>query len=223
VAALSGKPVGAAQRPAYIAIEGTIGVGKTTLAHRLAQSLDARLLLEKPEANPFLPRFYRDPARVALATQLTFLMQRAGQVEDLHQGDLFAQTWVADFIFDKDRLFAELTLSRGDFDLYRLVFERLALDVPQPDCIIHLQAPLSTLLERIERRGRDYEVGIDPAYLSRLDDAYRRWFIAPRVPRLIEVDTESLDLVGQPAHYQQLLDALATDAPRQRLTAVSLV
>ena len=185
--------------------------------------LAAALLLEQPDENPFLPRFYRDPAGTAFSTQMTFLLQRAGQVEQLHQRDLFTRYCVADFMFDKDRLFAELTLSRGDFDLYRLVFERLALDVPQPDCIIHLQAPLSTLLERIERRGRDYEIGIDPAYLSRLDDAYRRWFIAPRVPRLIEVDTESLDLVGQPAHYQQLLDALANDAPRQRLTAVSLV
>lgn len=207
----------------YIAIEGTIGVGKTTLAQRLAQSLDARLLLEKPEANPFLPRFYRDPARVALPTQLTFLMQRAGQVEELQQGDLFAQDWVADFLFDKDRLFAELTLSRVDFELYLRVFERLAMDVPAPDCIIHLQAPLPTLLQRIEKRGRDYEAGIDPEYLRRLSEAYGSWFVEPRSARLIEVDTQSLDLLATEAHYQLLLDALAGAAPRQRLAASSLV
>jgi len=213
----------AAQRPAYIAIEGAIGVGKTTLAQRLAHSLDARLLLEKPEANPFLPRFYRDPARVALPTQLTFLMQRAGQVEELQQGDLFSQNWVADFVFDKDRLFAELTLSRVDFELYLRVFERLAMDVPAPDCIIHLQAPLPTLLQRIEKRGRDYEAGIEPDYLARLSAAYGRWFVAPRAERLIEVDTQSLDLLGDDSHYRLLLEALAGDAPRQRLPARSLV
>jgi deoxyguanosine kinase len=207
----------------YVAIEGTIGVGKTTLAHRLAHSLGSRLLLEKPEANPLLPRFYRDPARVALPTQLTFLMQRAGQVEELQQGDLFEQSWVADFLFDKDRLFAELTLSRVDFELYLSVFERLAMDVPMPDCVIHLQAPLPTLLHRIEKRGRDYESGIDPDYLTRLSEAYGRWFVTPRAARLIEIDTESLDLLGDDAHYELLLAALADDAPRQRLAASSLV
>lgn len=207
----------------YVAIEGTIGVGKTTLAHRLSQSLNARLLLEKPEANPFLPRFYRDPARVALPTQLTFLMQRAGQVEELQQGDLFEHSWVADFLFDKDRLFAELTLSRVDFELYLRVFQRLAMDVPQPDCVIHLQAPLPTLLQRIDKRGRAYEAGIDPDYLARLSEAYGRLFAEPRGARLIEVDTESLDLLGDERHYQRLLDALAGDAPRQRLAASSLV
>ncbi|MDB5968902.1 MAG: deoxynucleoside kinase [Hydrocarboniphaga sp.] len=207
----------------YVAIEGPIGAGKTSLAQRLSRSLDARLLLEKPEANPFLPRFYRDPARVALPTQLTFLMQRAGQAEELQQGDLFSHNWVADFTFDKDRLFAELTLSRVDFELYSRVFERLAMDVPAPDCIIHLQAPLSTLLQRIEKRGRGYEAGIDPEYLARLADAYGRWFITARAARLIEVDTGSLDLLGDDAHYQLLLDALAGDAPRQRLPAMSLV
>jgi deoxyguanosine kinase len=213
----------ATQQGMYIAIEGTIGVGKTTLAHRLSQSLNARLLLEKPEANPFLPRFYRDPARVALPTQLTFLMQRAGQVEELQQGDLFEQNWVADFLFDKDRLFAELTLSRIDFELYLSVFERLAMDVPRPDCIVHLQAPLPTLLHRIEKRGRAYESDIDPDYLQRLSEAYGRCFVEPRSARLIEVDTESLDLLGDEAHYELLLDALAGDSPRQRLAASSLV
>lgn len=207
----------------YIAIEGTIGVGKTTLAQRLSQSLNARLLLEKPEANPFLPRFYRDPARVALPTQLTFLMQRAGQVEELQQGDLFEQNWVADFLFDKDRLFAELTLSRVDFELYLRVFERLAMDLPKPDCVIHLQAPLPLLLQRIEQRGRDYERDIDPQYLASLSDAYGRLFVAPRGARLIEVDTESLDLLGDESHYELLLDALAGEAPRQRLAAGSWV
>lgn len=207
----------------YYAIEGPIGAGKSTLARLLAAELGFELLLERPEDNPFLPRYYRDPASGALPAQLTFLLQRAGQAEQLQQPDLFARGCVADFLFDKDRLFAELTLSRADFELYLRVFERLAMDVPVPDCVIHLQAPLGTLLQRIEKRGRDYEASIDPDYLSRLAEAYGRFFVQPRAARLIEVDTASLDLLGDDAHYQLLLDALAGDAPRQRLPAMSLV
>jgi deoxyadenosine/deoxycytidine kinase len=195
-------------KPSYIAVEGAIGVGKTTLARRLASTLDATLLLEQPDDNPFLPRFYRDPAASAFSTQMTFLLQRAGQVERLHQLDLFARHCVADFMFEKDRLFAELTLSSADLLLYAKVFERLSFELPRPDRLIHLTAPVDLLMSRIARRGREYEDPIEPSYLEALSDAYLRWFRdSCRVP-VVEIDTSRLDLVGSETDYAALLEAL---------------
>lgn len=210
-------------KPAFIAIEGVIGVGKTTLARKLAATLGANLLLEQPDENPFLPRFYRDPASAALPTQLTFLLQRAGQVEQLHQRDLFAETWVADFMFEKDRLFAELTLNAADFELYAQVFDRLSFDLPPPDRIIFLSAPVDLLMERIALRGRDYEAPIAPEYLRHLTEAYARWLRREvRVP-LIEIDTAQFDFLSRDADYADLLEALGCDAPRLRLPAGALL
>ena len=205
-------------KPSYIAVEGAIGVGKTTLARRLAATLDATLLLEQPDDNPFLPRFYRDPAGSAFSTQMTFLLQRAGQVEQLHQRDLFNRHCVADFMFEKDRLFAELTLSPADLALYSKVFERLSFELPRPDRLIYLTAPVDLLMSRIARRGREYEDPIEPSYLDALSDAYLRWFRdSCRVP-VIEIDTSRLDLVGSQADYDALLEALERDdAPFLRL------
>ena len=205
-------------KPSYIAVEGAIGVGKTTLARRLAGTLDATLLLEQPDDNPFLPRFYRDPAGSAFSTQMTFLLQRAGQVEQLHQRDLFNRHCVADFMFEKDRLFAELTLSPADLALYSKVFERLSFELPRPDRLIYLTAPVDLLMSRIARRGREYEDPIEPSYLDALSDAYLRWFRdSCRVP-VIEIDTSRLDLVGSQADYDALLEALERDdAPFLRL------
>jgi deoxyguanosine kinase len=212
--------VGRADRvkPSYIAVEGAIGVGKTTLARRLAGSLDATLLLEQPDDNPFLPRFYRDPAGSAFSTQMTFLLQRAGQVERLHQRDLFARHCVADFMFEKDRLFAELTLSPTDLALYARVFERLSFELPRPDRLIYLTAPVDLLMSRIARRGREYEDPIEPSYLESLSEAYVRWFREScRVP-VIEIDTSRVDLVGRDPDYAALLEALEReDVPFLRL------
>ena len=207
----------------YIAIEGAIGVGKTTLARRLAQSLGATLLLEQPDDNPFLPRFYRDPAGTAFSTQMTFLLQRAGQVEQLHQRDLFSGRFVADFMFDKDRLFAELTLSAGDLALYAKVFERLSFELPRPDRLIHLTAPVELLMSRIAQRGRDYETPIEPGYLGALSSAYARWFRESVTTPVIEVDTSRLDLVGSDADYAALLVALQSDAGHVRLPGSALL
>lgn len=206
----------------YIAIEGPIGVGKTTLAQKLALEFGSSLLLERPEDNPFLPRFYRDPT-AALPTQLTFLLQRAGQIEWLHQPDLFAQSWVADFMFDKDALFAELTLTHADYPLYRSVFERLIQDLPQPDCVIYLTAPVETLLARIVSRGRDYESAIAPEYLIQLAQAYGRYFSQYAAAPVIEADTMALDFVGNDEHYRQLLQALQAPTGYKRLPAVTLL
>jgi deoxyguanosine kinase len=210
-------------RPGFIAIEGVIGAGKTTLARKLAASLDANLLLEQPDENPFLPRFYRDPDSAAFSTQLTFLLQRAGQVERLQQRDLFTSTWVADFMFDKDRLFAELTLGAHDFALYDDVFQRLSLELPKPDCIIHLVGPVDLLLARIAERGRDYEAGISPQYLERLAAAYGRYFRTAVAPRTIEIDTALFDFVGSEADYRALLQALDGDSPFVQLPGGALL
>ncbi len=207
----------------YIAIEGVIGVGKTTLARRLAQSLGAKLLLEQPDENPFLPRFYRDPAGTAFSTQMTFLLQRAGQVEQLHQRDLFSGLFVADFMFDKDRLFAELTLSAADLALYARVFERLSFELPRPDRFVHLTAPVELLMSRIAHRGRDYETPIEPGYLEALSSAYARWFRESVTAPVIEVDTSRLDLVGSEADYAALLAALQSDAGLVQLPGSALL
>lgn len=207
----------------YIAIEGVIGVGKTTLARRLAQSLGATLLLEQPDDNPFLPRFYRDPAGTAFSTQMTFLLQRAGQVEQLHQRDLFSGRFVADFMFDKDRLFAELTLSAGDLALYAKVFERLSFELPRPDRLVHLTAPVDLVMSRIAQRGRDYETPIEVGYLEALSSAYARWFRESVTTPVIEVDTSRLDLVGSDADYAALLAALQSDAGLVRLPGSALL
>lgn len=205
-------------KPSYIAVEGAIGVGKTTLARRLAATLDATLLLEQPDDNPFLPRFYRDPAASAFSTQMTFLLQRAGQVERLHQRDLFARHCVADFMFEKDRLFAQLTLSSTDLALYSRVFERLSFELPRPDRLLYLTAPIDLLMSRIAQRGREYEDPIEPPYLEALSDAYARWFRESKDVPVIEIDTSRLDLVGSDADYATLLGALERDdAPLLRL------
>lgn len=210
-------------KPAYIAIEGVIGAGKTTLARKLAASLGATLLLEQPDENPFLPRFYRDPAGTAFSTQMTFLLQRAGQVEQLAQRDLFSSQFVADFMFYKDRLFAELTLSACDLALYARVFERLSFELPQPDRLIYLTAPVDVLLSRIAHRGRDYEMPIEASYLEALSAAYARWFRRSAHTPVIEVDTSRIDLVGSQADYAALLGALETDASFVQLPGSALL
>lgn len=203
----------------YIAIEGPIGVGKTTLARQLANDLGASLLLERPEDNPFLPRFYREPASGALPAQLTFLLQRAGQAEQLQQRDLFSDGCVADFLFDKDRLFAQLTLDHADYALYLQVFERLAWDVPPPDCVIYLTAPVNILHERIANRGRDYEATISSSYLAELSALYGEYFRNYRVAPVIEIDTSRFDFVNEPSHYAELRAVLNGPPPYTQLPA----
>lgn len=196
-------------RPArYIAIEGPIGVGKTTLAHRLAESLDADLLLESPEENPFLGPFYDDPAAHALPAQLYFLLQRARQVEGLRQRDLFTRARIADFMFDKDPLFAGLTLSGPEFDLYRGIYRRLSWKAPVPDRVIYLHAPVEVLLERIRRRDRPAERALDAGYLARVAEAYADFFREYDAAPLTTVDAARFDLVGREADYRRVLDIL---------------
>jgi deoxyadenosine/deoxycytidine kinase len=192
----------------FIVIEGPIGVGKTTLATRLATSLGAELLLERADQNPFLERFYRNPRAGALPAQLYFLFSRAQQLATLRQQDLFAPLRVADYLIDKDRLFARATLEEEEYRLYEQVYARLSIDAPRPDLVIYLQAPADVLMARIARRGIEYEHLIDRSYLERLNDAYARFFHEYSAAPLLIVNAATIDPVGSEADYEELLAAI---------------
>lgn len=192
----------------FIAIEGPIGVGKTSLARKLAASLDAELLLEQAAENPFLERFYRNPRVGALPAQLYFLFQRAQQLGDLKQPELFTQSRIADYLLAKDRLFARLTLDEDEFRLYGQVADKLEIDAPQPDLVIYLQAPVEVLLDRIARRGIGYESQITRDYLERLNEAYARYFHDYEASPLLIVNAASIDPISSAQDYDELLAAV---------------
>ena len=189
----------------YIVVEGPIGVGKTSLAKRLARTFGTELLLEDAGSNPFLERFYKNPRQGALPTQLFFLFQRAQQMQDLLQADMFSPVRVADFLIEKDRLFAELTLDQDELLLYEQVYNKLAIDAPKPDLVIYLQAPVTTLQQRITQRGIMHEQGMDNDYLARLVDAYARFFHDYSATPLLIVNATEIDLVNNNEDYKQLL------------------
>jgi deoxyadenosine/deoxycytidine kinase len=191
--------------PRFIVVEGPIGVGKTSLALRLADSFGGEVLLEQIEANPFLERFYRSGRTAALPAQLFFLFQRARQLEELRQSDLFSSTRVADYLFAKDRLFAELNLDREEMSLYQQISDRLEVDTPSPDLVIYLQASVDALMQRIRRRGIPYERMIDRPYLEKLTEAYARFFYEYDQGPLLIVNASSIDPVHNESDYEQLL------------------
>ena len=197
------------ERFRYIAIEGPIGAGKTSLARALAARLPARLLLEEPDANPFLARFYRDPERYALATQLFFLFQRVNALTAMNQQDLFAARTVADFILDKDPLFARLTLTSEELALYEGIYGHLKPQVAVPDLVIYLQAAPATLMERVRRRGLDYEAGLSEDYLTHLADVYSRFFHHYDAAPVLIVNSDNLNFVDERADLDLLLAQVA--------------
>ena len=189
-------------------IEGPIGVGKTSLARRVCTSLEAEPVLEQAAENPFLERFYRNPRDGALPTQLYFLFQRAQQLAGLNQQDMFAPLRVGDYLLEKDRLFARVTLDDAEFGLYEQVHAKLDIQAPKPDLVVYLQAPVDVLLERIAKRGIRYEQQIDRAYLERLNEAYARFFHEYEAAPLLIVNAASIDPINNQADYDELLAAI---------------
>ena len=192
----------------YIIIEGPIGVGKTSLSNKLALEWDADLVLENVDDNPFLSKFYKNPREVSLQTQLYFLLTRTRQVQAFKQQDIFSNTRVSDFMLQKDRLFAQVTLNNEEYDLYDQLYSYMTVDIPKPDLIIYLQAPVSTLMKRIKKRGRDFEKYIDTEYLERLNAMYLKFFNTYNTSPLLIVNAEDIDFINNENDYKNLLDKI---------------
>tara|TARA_A100001037_G_C15145505_1_gene636119 strand:- start:1755 stop:2471 length:717 start_codon:yes stop_codon:yes gene_type:complete len=202
--------------PRYVAIEGPIGVGKTTLARKLAETFQYPLLLEPSDDNPFLDRFYRDGGNNALPTQLFFLLHRAGQFADLNQDDLLGPMMVSDFLMEKDDLFARITLDANEYELYSQIHGSLSIQPPTPDLVIYLQAPVNILQQRIKTRGIDYEKQIEESYLASLNKAYTEFFHFYNQAPLLVVNAASIDFANNETHYEALLEQLLEmDGPRR--------
>lgn len=192
----------------HIVVEGPIGVGKTSLARRLAAHLEAQPFLEQPELNPFLTRFYQDQQRYALPTQLFFLFQRMDQLRDLAQPDFFSRTVVADYLLEKDPLFAQLTLSDDEYRLYREIYERVSPQAPTPDLVIYLQARPETLIARVRKRGIDMERRISDDYLTLLAERYSRFFYHYNAAPVMVVNSENLNFVDRDDDFRLLLERI---------------
>jgi deoxyadenosine/deoxycytidine kinase len=190
--------------PNYIVIEGPIGVGKSSLAQRLARDFESELVLEEIDENPFLEQFYQRPSEAALSTQLFFLMQRTKQIKNLRQGSIFAHSKIADYLIEKDQLFAQVTLTPTEYDLYLQVYEHLILDAPKPDLVVYLQAPVPTLLDRIKKRGRHYERFMEAHYLEQLNEVYAEYFYHYHEAPLLIVNASDIDFINNDRDYEQL-------------------
>ena len=207
----------------YIAVEGPIGVGKTTLAKRLAELFDYQLLLEDAHENPFLNKFYENRRQNALATQLFFLFQRVQKMDDLKQQDMFKPLRIADFLIDKDPIFAQVNLDPDEFELYQKVYSQMTVDAPTPDLVIYLQASVDRLLERIDRRGIASERTISRQYLEALNEVYSEFFLYYDAAPLLIVNANQLDLVNRQEDFAQLVDyALDIKAGRHYYNPTSI-
>ena len=201
----------------HIVVEGPIGVGKTSLARRLAEHLDADLLLEQPEANPFLARFYQNRQRYALQTQLCFLFQRLDQMRGLAQPELFTRTVISDYLMEKELLFAGLTLGDDEYGLYRQIYDRVSRQAgPAPDLVIYLQASPETLISRVRKRGIEMERKISDDYLALLGETYTRFFHDYAAAPVMVVNSERLNFVDDPDDFLLLVQRIeAMRAPRE--------
>lgn len=192
----------------FIVVEGPIGVGKTTLVKRLAERYRSQMLLEQPQENPFLKRYYSEGDSAALPTQLFFLFQRAAQFSEVRQQDLFANNIVSDFMLEKDWLFAHVTLRSEELDLYKQVYSRVGMDAPRPDLVVYLQAPVTTLQQRIQRRGKPEERFISSDYLHRLSDAYTEFFTSYDKTPLLIINTSQVNLAENEHHLNDVLERI---------------
>ena len=192
----------------YLVVEGPIGAGKTSLARRLAARVTADLVLEQPEENPFLARFYQDMARFALPTQLFFLFQRARMLEPLAQPDMFGRPVIGDFLLDKDPLFARLTLSADELALYQKIYDALRPRAPTPDLVVYLQAQPATLVERVRRRAKGYERPVSEEYLAMLAESYARFFYHYDAAPLLIVNSDNLNFVERDSDFELLVSRL---------------
>lgn len=198
--------IDSAKIPRLVAIEGCIGVGKTSLANKLAETFASNIMLEQVDQNPFLTKFYREPRKNALATQLFFLLQRVEQLKTLQKDDLFQTNYVADFLIDKDPLFARVNLTNEEYELYQQVYDSLILEPPKPDLVIYLQAPIDTLIERIQQRGRLFEQTIDARYLEKINRAYSEYFYYYDASPLLIINVAQLDWVNNERDYEQIVE-----------------
>jgi deoxyadenosine/deoxycytidine kinase len=189
----------------YIAIEGVIGIGKTTLAHLLSDRLGGNLILEVVEGNPFLKDFYINRAKYSFQTQIFFLMNRYSQQEELRQTDMFKRTIISDYLFEKDRIFAYLNLDENELKLYEKLYEFFASKITVPDLVIYLQASTEVIMERIRQRGRDFEKEISNDYIENLNNAYNYFFFHYDTAPLLVVSCNSVDFVNNPTDFEELV------------------
>ncbi|MGH7778246.1 MAG: deoxynucleoside kinase [Candidatus Binataceae bacterium] len=201
------------KRRGYIAVEGPIGVGKTSLAQVLAKELNARLLLEDADNNPFLPRFYAEPDKYAFPAQLYFLLTRYNQQRELLQRDLFEQATVADYLFAKDRIFANLNLAPDEIKLYEGVYKLVDAEMAKPDLVVYVRARVDVLGERLRKRNRDFERHISYEYLERVSSAYRDFFFYYDEAPLLVVDSSEIDFVANPADLADLIREIDAAGP----------
>ena len=199
--------------PQYIAIEGVIGVGKTSLARLLADRLGAELMLEEPAGNPFLPDFYKNPTRFAFSTQMFFLLSRYQQQQRLLERDLFVNRIISDYLFEKDALFASVTLSDREIELYRRISALLKHDIPKPDLVIYLQATTSVIMDRIRRGNAPLEKTIEKEYIDALNETYNSFFFNYSEAPLLVVKTDEIDFVAHENHLSDLIDRIKKPQP----------